>query len=233
MPLDALLASLLDAERALLDNDLRYWASRARGRVLDLGCGTGRLISHLRRLAIPVVGLGTDAVLLERAKRNAPGVPVVRADLRRFALRGFGAAFSLFGSLQELLSPRDRALCLSCVRDALPADGVLVLDLERTSSRAASASPRRLAADFPMGGKRVTRFETAQRAGDVISLRSEWLVDGKPAGESVRRLAALDRRAVERELRDAGFELFALFGDWREGRFDERGERMVVEAARV
>ena len=46
---EVLLAELLDAERALVDADLRFWASRARGRVLELGCGTGRLMAQLRR----------------------------------------------------------------------------------------------------------------------------------------------------------------------------------------
>lgn len=230
---DELSVELLDAERALHDDDLRYWGTRARGKVLELGSGTGRLAALLRRQAVWYVGLEPSAAMLDRARRNAPGVPFMRGDLRRFAARGLGAVFSLYGGLQALLSREDRARCLACARESLVADGCVVLDLENHSPRAAASAPRRLAREFDLGGKRFSRFETIRREGGAVELKWEWYHAGKPVAALTRRLAALDRRTLEMELREAGFELFAIFGDWREGIFAERGPRMVVEAARV
>ncbi|MCE9581341.1 MAG: class I SAM-dependent methyltransferase [Planctomycetes bacterium] len=230
---EALLAGFLDAEHALQDDTLRYWDSRSRGRVLELGCATGRLLSYLRRAAVQVVGLEPSPSLLDRARRNAPGVPVFRADLRRFAARRISCVFSIHAAFQELLTRDDRARCLACVREALNPDGQLVLDLQAASPRAKGTSPRRLAAEMACEGKRVARFETAQRADGQIAIRSEYFEEGRPVAETTRRLALLDRRTLEEELRAAGFELFAIFGDWRESRFQERGPGMVVEAARV
>ena len=233
MECEALAVDLLDAERALHDDDLRYWGTRARGKVLELGCGTGRLAALLRRQALWYVGLEPSAAMLDRARRNAPGVPLVRGDLRRFAARGIGAIFSLYGSFQALLSREDRARCLACARESLNADGCVVLDLENHSPRAAASAPRRLAHEVTLDGKRFSRFETIRREGGTVELKWEWYHAGQPVAEVTRRIAALDRRAIEAELREAGFELFAIFGDWREGRFEERGERMIVEAAKV
>ncbi|MEK7466997.1 MAG: class I SAM-dependent methyltransferase [Planctomycetota bacterium] len=230
---EALAVELLDAERALHDDDLRYWGTRARGKVLELGCGTGRLAALLRRQAVWYVGLEPSAAMLDRARRNAPGVPLMRGDLRRFAARGIGAVFSLYGSFQALLSADDRARCLSCARESLDTDGCVVLDLENHSPRAAAAAPRKLAGEITSSGKRWSRFETIRREGGTVEVKSEWYQAGKPVAEATRRLAALGRRSLEQELRAAGFELFAIFGDWREGRFEERGERMVIEAAKV
>jgi ubiquinone/menaquinone biosynthesis C-methylase UbiE len=54
----------------------RWLVAGARGRVLDLGCGTGR---SLALLAPDVVAIGLDPSwdALQRARRRAPGVPLV------------------------------------------------------------------------------------------------------------------------------------------------------------
>lgn len=229
----AQVAELLDAERAPHDSDLRYWATRARGRVLELGCGTGRLGALLRRQAIPYLGLDPSAALLDRARRNAPGVPFARADLTRFAARRFGAAVSLYAGWQALPTREARARCLACAREALAPDGLILLDLENHSPRSLASAPRRLAGEVTVGADRFSKFETLRRDAGVVEVKWEWFTGGRPAATLTRRLAALDRTAVEAELRFAGFELYAIFGDWHEGTYAERGPRMVVEAARV
>lgn len=231
MTVDA--AELLDAERAAHDDDLRYWATRARGLVLELGCGTGRFAALLRRQAVPYLGLEPSPAMLDRARRNAPGVRFARAALDRFAARGAGTVYALYGSWQGLPTAASRARCLACAREALGRDGLLVLELENHSPRAAASVPRRLAATFAAGGRRFSRFESLRRDGGAVEVSWEWFADGKPVATLARRLAALDRRAVEAELRAAGFAMYAIFGDCKEAPYAERGPRMVVEAART
>jgi SAM-dependent methyltransferase len=233
MDAEALAVELIDAERSLHDDDLRYWGTRVRGKVLELGSATGRLAALLRRQAVWYIGLDPSSAMLARARRNAPGVPLLRGDLRRFAARGLGAIFSLYGAFQSLLTREDRARCLACARESLAPDGCIVLDLENHSPRAAASAPRRLAGEVTHGGRRFSRFEALRSEGGALEVKSEWFHAGKPAAQFTRRLAPLDRRGLEAELRQAGFELFAIFGDWHEGTFVERGPRMVVEAAKV
>lgn len=47
------------------------------GRVLDVGCGGGRLLAHARRLSIPAVGVDPSLPMLLKARRMQ--LPVVRA----------------------------------------------------------------------------------------------------------------------------------------------------------
>lgn len=60
--------------------------------VLDAGCGTGRVAMELARRGVDVVGVDVDPVMLDVAKRKAPDVTWVEADLvtlelgRRFDL---------------------------------------------------------------------------------------------------------------------------------------------------
>lgn len=64
--------------------------------VLDAGCGTGRVAIRLAELGYRVVGVDVDSSMLAEARRVAPGLRWLSADLA--ALPG----------LDELLGPADR-----------------------------------------------------------------------------------------------------------------------------
>lgn len=69
-----------------------------RARVLDCGCGYGRVAPALRSAGFRrVVGVDPSAAMLARARREAPGVPFARADGGRlpFASGSFDAALLL------------------------------------------------------------------------------------------------------------------------------------------
>lgn len=52
-------------------------------RVLDAGCGTGRVAVRLDELGFDCVGTDVDESMLEVARRSAPQIPWHRADLAR------------------------------------------------------------------------------------------------------------------------------------------------------
>ena len=56
-------------------------ASYAPDRVLDAGCGTGRVAIELSRRGHDVVGVDVDVAMLEAARAKAPDLPWVQADL--------------------------------------------------------------------------------------------------------------------------------------------------------
>lgn len=66
--------------------------------VLDLGCGDGRHLAPLAATGLRVVGLDLSAPLLAAARGRAPGVPLVRGDMRRlpFAAGSLASVLSLF-----------------------------------------------------------------------------------------------------------------------------------------
>lgn len=49
------------------------------GPTLDLGCGPGRMVSHLVRRGVPALGVDQSATAIELARRN--GAPALRRDL--------------------------------------------------------------------------------------------------------------------------------------------------------
>jgi SAM-dependent methyltransferase len=57
----------------------------APARVLDAGCGTGRVAVRLAELGYLVAGVDVDPSMLEEARRAAPGLTWVEADLADLA----------------------------------------------------------------------------------------------------------------------------------------------------
>ncbi len=75
------------SERTGLGRWRRWLVEGARGRTLDLGCGTGRNLP-LYRADVRVIGLDPAWAPLRRARRRAPGVPLVRASAEALPFRG-------------------------------------------------------------------------------------------------------------------------------------------------
>src|SRR5262249_60120942 len=61
--------------RTLGRRDVKFWthfAQRAHGRVLELGCGTGRVSFPLSKVGIDLVGIDRSAAMLARARPSGP-----------------------------------------------------------------------------------------------------------------------------------------------------------------
>jgi ubiquinone/menaquinone biosynthesis C-methylase UbiE len=111
----------------------RWLVAGARGRVLDVGCGTGRNLPLLPPGTV-AVGLDPSWHSLRRARRRAPGVPLVVASAEALPFRDgtfdtvlSGLAFcsvpdAMLGLLEvrRVLAPRGRLRMLEHVRSMQP-----------------------------------------------------------------------------------------------------------------
>ena len=116
--------------------DVPFWrrlALTAQGRVLELGCGTGRVSQPLLAAGVDLVGVDRSAPMLARIRRRAPrGIPrFVRADIRSlpFARASFDMAIAPYGILQSLTRERDLVAALASVARVLARGGTLGIDL--------------------------------------------------------------------------------------------------------
>ena len=100
----------------------RQWvAGGARGRTLDLGCGTGRNLPLFTGAS--AVGLDPSFESLRRARRRAAGTPLVQGSAEALPLRD--GTFDTVVSGLVLCSVPDPARGLAEVRRVLRSDGVL------------------------------------------------------------------------------------------------------------
>ena len=101
----------------------REWLARgARGRTLDLGCGTGRTLPLFPKEA-RAVGLDPSAEAMRRARKRAPDVPLVRASAQALPFRD--GAFDTVVSGLVFCSVPDPAQALGEVRRVLRPGGRL------------------------------------------------------------------------------------------------------------
>jgi ubiquinone/menaquinone biosynthesis C-methylase UbiE len=118
---------LYDASMALLE---RGWLTRwrdwliggVRGRVVEIGCGTGRNLPRYA-LGTALVAVDPHAENLDRARRRAPGVPLVRARAEALPFRD--GAFDTAVTSLVLCSVDDPPRALAELRRVLAPAGSL------------------------------------------------------------------------------------------------------------
>ncbi|MEV5986921.1 class I SAM-dependent methyltransferase [Streptomyces sp. NPDC052051] len=100
-------------------------------RVLDAGCGTGRVMIRLAELGYDCVGVDLDASMLAVARQQAPELPWFQADLTEFEPGALGVAadFDLVvaaGNVLPLVATGTEAAVVGRLTAALRPGGLLV-----------------------------------------------------------------------------------------------------------
>ncbi|MEU4570200.1 class I SAM-dependent methyltransferase [Micromonospora sp. NPDC023956] len=97
-------------------------------RILDAGCGTGRVGAALADRGHTVVGVDADPVLVEAARTDHPGPTWLVADLAELDLPGdpFDAAV-VAGNVMAFVAPGTERDVLRRIAAHLRPDGVLVI----------------------------------------------------------------------------------------------------------
>ncbi|RJP16159.1 MAG: class I SAM-dependent methyltransferase [Candidatus Abyssobacteria bacterium SURF_5] len=220
--------------------DISFFVEMAResgGPVLEIGCGTGRILIPTARAGIETVGLDISASMLavcrEKLARESKEVQerawLVQADMRSFDLgQRFRLITTPFRPFQHLLNVADQRSCLASVREHLAEDGKLILDLfnpdvRRLAHLIDSPEPHREEEpEFTMpDGSRVTRRITVSSGGalnQILDLELNHDVtypDGRTETLSQRfSTRYFFRFEVEHLLELSGFRIENVYADY-------------------
>ena len=226
--------------------DVAFWrrlAQRLSGRVLELGCGTGRVTVPLVRAGIDIVGVDRSMPMLGYARRRVrrlrvpPGRVFVRGDLRQLPLASvFDLVIAPYGILQSLLSDRDLAATLRSVHDVMLPGGRFGIDLvpdvprwreyrSRVTMRGSRGRNRRV----------VTLVESVrQDRARRLTVFDHEFIEGQGRERQVRTFSVTFRTlpvaTIRRRLERAGFEIEAALGDYDGGPWDERADAWILIA---
>lgn len=95
---------------------------------LDVACGTGKHLSHLRE-RYEVQGIDLNPVLLEAARERLPGVPLHLGDMRDFELGStFDIVSCLFSAIGSLESVEDLRSAASSFARHLNSGGLMIVE---------------------------------------------------------------------------------------------------------
>ena len=145
--------------------------------VLDAGCGTGRVAIELARHGIDVVGVDVDPSMLETARRRAPDVSWIEADLCDLRLGRHFDVVVMAGNVVLFTPPGTEAGVVAACADHLDEGGLLVAGFQ-------------LGRGYALG----TFDEHAAAAGLALAERwSTW--DRAPFGAGAGYAVSVHRRA--------------------------------------
>ena len=230
--------------------DVPFWrraALQARGPVLELGCGTGRVTMPLARAGVDIVGIDRSAPMLRAPARLTKSPTrharqfsdLVRGDIRAlpFAARSFSMVLAPYGILQSLIetarSRRDARVGGACrrarrhLRDRSRAGCPEVARVRqqgaaaRAESGGAAAHADRIGPAGPAPPTHDVRAALCGTAGAARAITvSSCVPDAVGAGRCRGSSSA----------QDSGVE--AVLGDYRGRAWDERADVWIIMARR-
>ena len=218
--------------------DVAFFVQAARessGPVLEVGCGTGRVLIPTARAGIEITGLDLSPDMLEICRENLKAqavdvqarVRLVEADMRQFKLeQKFQLVTLPFRPFQHLTSVDEQLACLGCIRDVLAVGGRMILDIFNPSleSLVRKNFGEEMAEEpefsLPDGRKVIRRHSVTSRdvANQINYVELIYYI-AHPDGRKERLVQAFPMRyffrfEAEHLLARAGFEVEKLYGDY-------------------
>ncbi len=244
---DQVTARYYDAAYAVLPTlgpDIDFYRELAResgGPVLEIGCGTGRVLSRIAADGLDCSGIDASEQMLARCRAKLPdSVRLVQADMRDFDLGDarFGLIFSAFRAFQHLVTVEDQLRCLARVRAQLASDGCFAFDVfnPRLERLLLEDEPEAEDLRFEHDGEQIVRYARAlrDRARQTmrVGFRYERHAGGRVVGNERTEFSMrwFHRYELEHLLARAGFEDVAIYGDFEGAPVSPDSPALVVVA---
>ena len=225
--------------------DVAFWerlAAAQEGRVLELGCGTGRLTLPAARTGADIVGIDRSPEMLargyKRLRRARQKARLVRGDIRFLPFRkrsGFSLVMAPYGMLQSLTREKDLVATLHSVAGVLPRGGLFVIDLVPDLPRWSEYEGRTSLAGRKGRATSLTLVESVrQDRKKGLTIFDQEYIERRGRETRVHRFSltfrTLSVSQMTGRLERAGFRIDAVLGDYRGGPWDERADVWVIIA---
>ena len=225
----------------------RTFAQQANGPVLELGCGTGRVLAALEDLDLPLTGIDSSKTMLAIAREVLAGTTaLIHADMT--ALSGNAAlpnapywmAFSAINSFLHLPDVASQVAALESIRAVTVTGGILLLDLMVPEPQYLASLNGILHIEFSTtlpGGQRLDKLvsRTHDLAEQLIHTTVFFDTIDEATGTVTRVADSYDTRyihrfEIEHLLSLAGWRLISVYGSYDLDPYSNDAERMIVLA---
>lgn len=219
--------------------DIKFYVDAAlesEGPVLEIGCGTGRVLLPIAREGIAITGIDLSPFMLERCRRRLEAeteivrskVKLVQADMRDFHFEGrFMLVTIPYRPFQHLPTVDDQLSCLRSVHHHLTDKGRFILEVFNPSipwlaadntGREMSPEPQ---VELPDGRKVIRRHKiVAKDYSNQINYMEMIYYVTHPDGRQERLVHAfpmryLYRYEAEHLLYRCGLKVLDVYGDFK------------------
>jgi SAM-dependent methyltransferase len=225
----------------------REMARRTGGPILELMCGTGRLLLPLAEDGYHLTGVDSSQPMLEVAHTSLSDAGFVdqatllHGDVRTIELptNHFALAFVAINSFMHLQRVNDQLAALRTAHTALAPDGLFIIDLFNPNPVHMLEEDNRLVLErhYVLNGRRVYKLFASDTDPASQTTRMTYFFDEVDEQGTISRrvmeftMRWLYRYELEHLLARAGFVLQSLYGSYDLEPYTNHSERMIAVAA--
>ncbi len=245
------IARFYDADYRDYDEDIGLildMAEECGDPILELGCGTGRVMAPLAKAGHMVVGVDLSPGLLAAARAKLEGVrhrgkaTLVEADLRTFDLaqKSFRLAVCMSNTFMHLTTAEDQLTVLRNVHRHLAPQGLLLIDLFNpdVARLLAVNGVMELADEWldAQSGAQVFKWSVrtvdfGEQLQDTLFIYEEIAPDGTVRRTPCSfRLRFLWHSEAELMLQHSGFEVGGVWGDFDGSPYQTDSDHLILVA---
>ena len=207
------------------------------GPVLELACGTGRILLPLARAGFEVTGIDMSQAMLDKLQAKLDKEPrevqarvaLKCADMRDYQFsQKFKLVFCAFNSFLHMITTEDQLACLRSVCEYLTDDGRLVIQIFAPSHKRLGSLDETVVSveRDPETGRDMVVTNISRRSPENQTIEAWEYVDRIGDDGSVKRcpakytLAWIHHREMHLLLKCAGFEVVNVYGSYDKRPYD-------------
>ncbi|HLI05055.1 MAG TPA: class I SAM-dependent methyltransferase [Ktedonobacteraceae bacterium] len=245
------IAPFYDIEHEQFDEDLDLYQNYAElagpgSPLLELACGSGRLLIPLASEGYTLVGVDSSTAMLDLAGQHAreagveQRITLLQQDMRSLHLsQRFHLAFCALGSFAHLTTRQAQRQALASARAHMAPRGTFILDISNEDARYMERLSGQVLHQGTWrreNGSLLTHFVSPASSSGSHLLELTHFYDEHLQGGPLRRaiittyLYLFERSEMELLLEEAGFTVKEVFGDYSMGPFTLDSPRMIFIA---
>lgn len=248
------IARFYDAETSSRTDDLILYSRLAEefgDPILDVGCGTGRVLLHLAQENYRVHGVDNDKAMLARLETKLKAYPHLKeyatyteSDILTFKPdEHYALVLLTYNALMHFHEQAAQIALLKHLRGLIADDGLLVIDLPNAGETFATQDSDALLLDRTFidqdTGHLIMLHSVSYLDRTTQLLRVQWIYDEVTADGTVKRLIAPHvlryyfYPEIALLLTLTGFDAAEVYGSTDEDPFEDGCERMIIYARPV